>query len=209
MEIVLKRSQTSLLQIQDAVSRYFDIKRVTPGRHEWIEGELKQEPGLGKHDLDEDARISIAVPYDEKSRRTLMTRILSPFSGTLYHLTLQNLDLPTTLTVIEELQYLGDVGFGGVTAGGIGGRSSSAVERIFVWPEGREAQLSKATEIHRSLAEIHEQYAEKASHRERKEPPPHQLCGGIPSEELCARCKFNVLKGGTGYCNRYDRAIGV
>jgi len=131
LEILLKRSQTSLRQVQDAMSRYFDIRRVTQGRHEWIEGELRQEQGLGKHDPNEDARISITVPYDEKSRKTLLTRFLSPFSGSLYHVTIGNLDLPTTLTVVNELQDLGDVGFGSWAAG-VSYRSTTYA-RISIW----------------------------------------------------------------------------
>jgi hypothetical protein len=208
LEILLKRSQTSLRQVQDAMSRYFDIRRVTRGRHEWIEGELRQEQGLGKHDPNEDARMSITVPYDEKSRKTLLTRFLSPFSGSLYHVTIGNLDLPTTLTVVNGLQDLGDVGFGSWAAG-VSYRSTT-YSRISIWPEGREAQLSKATEIHQSLADLHDSYIDRVSRKQRKaETPPYQLCGGVPSGELCPRCKFNVLKGGASYCSKYHKAIAV
>jgi hypothetical protein len=206
VELLLKRSQTSLPQIQEAMSRYFDVKRITPGRHEWIEGELRQEQGLGKHDPNEDAGISISVPYDEKSRRTLLTRLLSPFSGSLYHVTIRNLDLPTTLTTMKALQDLGDVGFGSWGVGG--GHRSTTYVRISVWPEGREAQLSKATETHQALADLHDSYIEKASRRQRTaETPPYQPCGGVPSGKLCPRCKFNILKSGTSYCNKYHKAI--
>lgn len=205
MELLLKRSQTSLQEIQDAMSRYFHVKRITPGRHEWIDGELKAEEGLGKQDPDEDARISIAVPYDEKSRRTLMTRILSPFSGSLYKMRVQNLDLPTTLAVVRALQNLGDVGFGSWGAG-VSYRTTTYT-RTSIWPEDREAQLAKATEIHQSLADLHD-YIDEVSPRKRKpQTPPYRLCGGIPSGELCPRCKFNILKSGVSYCNKYHKAI--
>ena len=191
------------------MSRYFDVKRITPGRHEWTEGELKQGEGLGKHDPNDEARISITVPYDEKSRKTLITRILSTSSGTLYNISLQNLDLPATLTVIKELQDLGDVGFVSFSSSSFGARSNAGIERVFIWPEDREAQLSKATEIHQSLAELHDHYTEKKSRKRKPETPPHQLCGGIPSGELCPRCKFNILKSGTQYCSKYHKIIVV
>jgi hypothetical protein len=210
VEILLRRSQTSLQEIQNAVSKYFDVKRITPGRHEWIEGELRTREGLGKEDPDEDARITITVPYDEKSRRTLMTRVLSPFSGNLYNIRLQNLDLPTTLAIVKELQGLGDVGFTKITPAGIGARSSAATGTSSTWPEGREAQLSKATEIHQSLADLHDAYIDEVSRRQRKpETPPYQLCGGVPSGELCPRCKFNILKSGESYCSKYHKAITI
>ena len=210
MEIVLKRSQTSLREIQSAMSKYFDISRITPGRHEWIDGELKTGEGLGKQDPGEDARISVTVPYDEKSRRTLMTRILSPFSGTLYYIRLQNLDLPTTLAVVKGLQDLGDVGFASTgPAGYSGGRSggSSGIERVYIWPEGREAQLSKAAEIQQLSTELHESYL--AHKKPEPETPPHKICGGMPSGELCPRCKYNILRSGAQYCDKHHKGIDI
>jgi hypothetical protein len=210
MEIVMKRSQTSLEEIQDAMSKHFDVKRITPGRHEWIEGELRIREGLGKEDPNEDARMAITVPYDEKSRRTLMARVLSPFSGNLYNIRLQNLDLPTTLAIVKELQSLGDVGFAKITPAGIGPQSSAAIGTSSTWPESREAQLSKATEIHQSLANLHYSYIDRVSPKQQKpETPPYQLCGGTPSGELCPRCKHNMLKGGKSYCNKHHKAIAI
>jgi len=202
----MKRSQTSLLEIHNAMSRHFDVRRMTRGRHEWIEGDLKIRDDLGKQDPTDYARIYIKVPYDEKSNRTITTRMLSHFSGTLYEMRLHNLDLSATLTVIRGLQDLGDVGFVSTGPTG-GGRNGGAImgERVFIWPEGRDAQLTKASELHQGYREIQESIM--ANEKPEPETPPYKLCGGIPSGELCPRCKYNILKGGKQYCDKYHKCI--
>ncbi len=49
----------------------------------------------------------------------------------------------------------------------------------------------------------------KVDEPKRKVPerPPHVLCGGNPAAEYCPRCKYNVLKGGSLYCNKYDKKV--
>lgn len=37
--------------------------------------------------------------------------------------------------------------------------------------------------------------------------PPHELCGGVPQRQLCNRCKFNTLKAGKLFCNKYSIPI--
>ncbi len=146
MELLLKRSQASLAQIQNAMSRYFDVKKNVRGRYEWIEGELRQEPGLGRHNPEEVARMSITVPYADKEKRTFVTRLLSFFSGTLYRVRLDNIDLPTTLAIIREFQGLGaDVGF---VAWPVGAPGHLGNER-FKWPGNPDAELSMAYELHK------------------------------------------------------------
>ena len=46
---------------------------------------------------------------------------------------------------------------------------------------------------------------EDGSKREGK--PPHELCGGTPSADLCPICSKSTLKGGDYYCSKYQRAI--
>ena len=79
-----------------------------------------------------------------------------------------------------------------------------AILMLGFYLHGLERQKAK------KLAELHDHYTEKKSRKERKtENPPHQLCGGIPSGELCPRCKFNILKSGTQYCDKYHKTIVV
>jgi hypothetical protein len=37
--------------------------------------------------------------------------------------------------------------------------------------------------------------------------PPFELCGGEPQRQLCNRCKFNTLKSGKLFCNKYSKPI--
>lgn len=41
----------------------------------------------------------------------------------------------------------------------------------------------------------------------KKEKPPHELCGGTPSAELCAICGKSTLKGGNHYCSKHHKTI--
>jgi len=199
VELLLKKSQMSLLQIQATMSDYFDVERKVRGGYEWMGGDLKQIPGLGRQDPEDEAWVFATVPYADKEKRTMMTRILSPFSGALYRIRLHNVDLPTTLAIITRLQGMGaDVGFVAPTTGDFGGRSRSSPGEEFVWPGNYEAELSKASELHKLYEE---NVLGEPKHG--AEPPPHQLCAGNPSGELCVRCSYNTLGGGESFCLKY------
>lgn len=202
MELRLKKSQVSLAQIQTAMSRFFDMRRVVRGRHEWVEGVLRDEPGLGKRDPEDEAMMTIDVPYDEKQKRTLVTRILSHFSDTLYRIRIQNLDLPTTRAVIREFQGLGaDVGFS-VQVGSL--RPTTSSEGID-FPGTPEDELSRASELYGADVEV-------SPHREEEmetEPIPYLVCGGTPSADLCTRCKYSTLRAGEEFCEKYGIDIDL
>ena len=40
-----------------------------------------------------------------------------------------------------------------------------------------------------------------------KSKPPFEICGGVPQRKLCNRCKFNTLKAGKLFCNKYNIPI--
>ena len=146
MELLLKRSQVSLAQIQVIISKYFNAERRVRGRHEWIDGGLRQAPRLGRQDEGRDAQVFITVPSADRERRALITGILSPFPATLYRIRFHRVDLPTTLAVVNELQAIGvDVGFVTPSAGSFG--------EEFEWPGNDEAELSKASELHKLYEE--------------------------------------------------------
>jgi hypothetical protein len=155
-------------------------------------------PGLGRQDPGDDAYMFMPIPNADREKRTVMTRILSPFSGTLYRVRLHNVDLPTTLAVVKELQGIGvDVGF--VAPNVVGGSTKrGTLGEEFDWPENPEAGLSKASELHKLYEE---NVLRKPKHG--AEPPPHRLCAGNPSGELCARCSYNTLSGGESFCLKY------
>jgi hypothetical protein len=151
MEILLKRSQISIDQIEGALSKSFLMERHARGRHEWIEGELKEIEGLGRARDREEARVSLSVPYADRERRNLIVRLLSPFSGALYCVRLSNLDLASLLAVVREFQILGvDIGFAEATSQMPGHHGSSPLEGggRYRWPEGKDNQISTATELH-------------------------------------------------------------
>ena len=207
MELLLKKSQVSMLQIQAAMSKYFDVERKVKGGYEWVGGDLRQMPGVGRQDPEDEAWVFARVPYADKEKRTLVTRVLSPFAGTLYRIRLHNVDLPTTLAVVKELQGIGvDVGFAEPSIPDISWGDSpyfaayvSAEE--FDWPASPQAELSKAEELHRL-------YEERRLSKARRSPRPYQLCGGMPSGWLCGRCAYNTLKGGEDFCFKYKIAAG-
>jgi len=49
-----------------------------------------------------------------------------------------------------------------------------------------------------------EEIRAKRKERKRAENPPWQLCKGVPSKELCGRCKYNSVKSGKLHCSKYD-----
>jgi len=197
MELLLKKSQVSILQIQATMSKYFDVERKARGRYEWIGGDLRQMPELGRQDPGDESYMFMPIPNADKEKRTVMTRILSAFSGTLYRIRLHNVDLPTTLAVVKEFQGIGvDVGF--VAPMYFPSRSGSTLDEEFVWPGSPEAELSKASELHK----LYEENVLRKPKRE-AEPPPYELCAGNPQGELCARCRCNTLAGGESFCLKY------
>ena len=199
VELLLKKSQVSILQIQATMSKYFDVERKARGSYEWLGGDLKQMPGLGRQNLGDDAWVFARVPYPDMEGRTVIARILSPFSGTLYRVRLHNLDLSTTLAVVKELQGMGvDVGFVVPSPGHGPAQEIGYLGEEFDWPGNPEAELSRASELHK----FYEENALRKPKRE-AEPPPYELCAGNPQGELCARCRCNTLAGGEIFCLKY------
>jgi len=49
-----------------------------------------------------------------------------------------------------------------------------------------------------------EEIRTKRKERKRAENPPWQMCKGVPSKELCGRCKYNSVKSGKLHCSKYD-----
>ncbi len=49
-----------------------------------------------------------------------------------------------------------------------------------------------------------EEIRAKRKERKRTENPPWQLCNGVPSKELCGRCKYNSVKSGKLHCSKYN-----
>lgn len=147
MDLLLQRSQISLSQAEDVLSRFYEIRRVRRGRHEWIEGMLRRDDALSP--LTEGTTLRLKIPYVDMQREGRLAGVLSRLPATLYRVRLVNVDLPTLLSILNELHSLGvDVGF--VEDASLAGRRSSPLSRAecFRWPGTRDAQLSIAKELH-------------------------------------------------------------
>jgi hypothetical protein len=52
-----------------------------------------------------------------------------------------------------------------------------------------------------------EKRIEERRKKARTTKPPWETCGGVPQRQLCNRCKFNTLKAGSLFCNKYSISI--
>lgn len=146
MELLLKRSQVALPQLEEILGKFYLIKRTSRGRREVLQGTLRS--GKGLYGIGEGPMLFMDIPYADRERKDRATRFFSRFSSSLYRLKLVNVDLPTLLDLLGELHKIGvDVGL--VEDSRLGGRSSlvGRGER-FRWPKDRQARLALATELH-------------------------------------------------------------
>ncbi len=151
MRILLRRSQITLDGLQRALSKFFEIVRVTEGRHHWLEGR-RVVPSVDAIVTEAIARVEI--PLAERLIESAVQSFLARFSNPLYHLRITGLDPSTLLDLARELQGAGaDLGFEEEIPPEARHWWSLGGKRIW-WPSDRQAQLDTAAKLRRMEAEI-------------------------------------------------------
>ncbi len=153
MEILLKRSQITLTQLHEVLSRFFAVERVVQGRRELLVGRTKADELMGG--LDVRAILQMDVPLADREIGSRLDMFLSRFSSSLYRVKVRNLDLRNLLALLEELQGMGvDLGFVEEPSLAAGRSYPLGGRERFRWPKDKEAQMSMATELHKLYSQI-------------------------------------------------------
>jgi hypothetical protein len=147
LDILLRRSQIDLEQLEAILSRLFIIHRVRGRFSERIEGRLREDifAEVGVRQM-----VSVNVPFADREEEGLVKGFFSRFPPALFRVRLTNLDVKSLLRVIGEFQELEvDIGFVESRAEG-GSRSPFSGGEGFRWPADEESQIEVAKHLHRA-----------------------------------------------------------
>ena len=147
MDILLKRSQIDLDQLEAVLTRLFILHRVRDRWHERLEGRLREDifAEVGVRQM-----VSVRIPSADRDDDGILTRFFARFPPAFYRVRLLNLELKSLLRLLNELQALEiDIGFV-ESKSEVGGRSPLSGGEVFRWPADVESQLQTATDLHRA-----------------------------------------------------------
>jgi len=149
LDILVRRSQVSLLQLRDLLSEFFELDTTSGRRGEWIEG--RRHSSFDDVVPMSNASVRVEIPVANREEKGRIDEWLSQYSSPSYRIRLSNVALETMLSIIDGMEERGlDIGF----VEPQGGRFSALRGEMITWPGDPEARRSTAIRIHKLSREI-------------------------------------------------------